>query len=558
MDLVASLVAKSLVVVYGVAAGVTRYRLLEPIRQYAARELDDQATERLCGRFIDYWSATLAALYDTSGRVVRRNYEPAMSLEVDQADITTTIEWALAAGRIDDAMAILASPFGDLLLLQGSAFEPVSRGTDLALEHRESISPGNLLWALEVAGGIACSVSENETWLGYATLGIENARSTEERHWFELNAAIATDRLGRHDDAAKMLDRIIDQADDPGLSASALLAQAEHEVPKQAWSLTQRAMEISPIDSLAWWGEESAAWAIGKAAADSGRYDVAAQMEERSAELSRRCGWRVQECHAIAVLSRVYAARGRLDEAAALIAEAIPVARRILGPNFTALVVLLRAADIARLRGDFSKARGYVEEARRSVERHDIQAQGMVAATYQAALIARDDQDRANARKLLDGLIRTFVVSGQASERVSLSQVHNARASVELRRTDPIRALEDLGEVLAESRQLSHLDTVDAVDLVAIAFAQQERAELAARLKGSIDHERDESGLAGYPPDESLRDEWMRHAQSILIDDWAAAVERGRAMTLDDAVELANTEAHSGRESRPRARHFGG
>jgi predicted ATPase/DNA-binding SARP family transcriptional activator len=558
LDLVASLVAKSLVVVDRVSRGSTRYRLLEPIRQYAARQTDDQATERLRGRSIDYWSATLAASYDTSGRVVLRNHEPAMSLEVDQTDVTAVVEWALNAGRFEDAMAILASPFGDLLLLQGSAAEPVTRWTDLALEHRESISPGTLLWALEVAGGIACSVSDNETWLGHATLGIENARSTEERHWFELNAAIATDRLGRHDEAAMMLDRVISQADDPGLRASALLARAEHEVPKQAWILTQRAMEVSPIGSLGWWTEESAAWAIGKAAADSGRYDVAAQMEERSAELSRRCGWRMQECHAIAVLSRVYAARGRLDEAAALIAGAMPEARRILGPNFTALVVLLRAADIARLGGDLSKARGYVEEARRSVERHDIQAQGMVAATYQAALIARDDQDQANARKLLDGLIRRFVVSGQASERVSLSQVHNARASVELRRADPKRALEDLGEVLAESRQLSHLDMVEAVDLVAIAFAQQGRAELAALLKGAIDHARDESCLAIYPPDESLRDEWMRHSQSILIDDWDTSVKRGRAMTLEDAVELATTEARSARDSRPRARHARG
>ena len=557
VDLVASLVARSLVMVDSATGGTTRYRLLEPIRQYAARELDDQATERLRCRFIDYWSTTLAASYDTGGRVTLRNHEPALSLEVDQADATAAVEWALATERFEDAMAILASPFGDLLLLQGSASEPVSRWTDLALEHRESISPGALLWALEVAGGIACSVSDNETWLGHAMLGIKNARSTDERHWFELDAALATDRLGRHDEAAKMLDRVVSQADDPGVTASALLAQAEREVPQQAWSLTERAMEISPIDSLATWTEESAAWAIGKAAADSGRYDVAAQMEERSAELSRRYGWRMQECHATAVLSRVYAARGRLDEAATLIAEAMPAARRILGPNFTALVVLLRAADIARLRGDLSKARGYVEEARRSVERQDIQAQGMVAATYQAALIARDDQDQANARKLLDNLIRTFVVSGQASERVSLSQVHIARASVELRRSDPIRALEDLGEVLTESRQLSHLDMVDAVDLVAIAFAQQGRAKLAARLKGAIDHERDKSGLAVHPPDESLRDLWMRHAQSILIDDWDAAVERGRAMALEEAVEVATTEAHSSRESRPAARQTG-
>ncbi|MEN8115215.1 MAG: BTAD domain-containing putative transcriptional regulator, partial [Actinomycetota bacterium] len=54
LDLVGSLVDKSLVVVDRLLGGSTRYRLLEPIRQYAAQQLDDPATEQLHDRLVDY------------------------------------------------------------------------------------------------------------------------------------------------------------------------------------------------------------------------------------------------------------------------------------------------------------------------------------------------------------------------------------------------------------------------------------------------------------------------------------------------------------------------
>ena len=549
--LVGSLVEKSLIVVDRVVDGSTRYRLLEPIRQYAARELDETATEELQDRSVDYWTATLAASYDPSEHIVARSHERARRLEVDQANLAAAIEWALASGRFEDAMVIFASPFGDLLMLQLSAFGSVTRWINTALKHRETIPPGVLLWALEVAGRIACSVSQNAQWLGYVELQELGARSAEERHLIEISAAVATDRLGRHDEAATMFDRIITQAQDPGLQASALLARAEREPPRQAWILTQQAMDISPIDSLGWWTEESAAWAIGGTAADAGQYGVAVRMEERSVALSRLCEWRMQECHAVAVLARVYAAIGRLDEAAAVIAEAVPVARRILGPNFTALVVLLRAADIARLKGDLDRAISCVEEARLAIERDDIQEQGAVATIHQSALIARDEQDHGRARELLDGLVERFVVSGQASNRVSLPQVRIARAGVELRGGDPDRAMEDLASILADPSQLSHLDSVEAVDLTAIAFAQRGRAEIAARLKGAVDGERERSGLVVQAPDVQLRETAMQYAQDAFDGDWGAVVEEGRAMTLDEAVELARSETSSDRELPP-------
>ena len=65
VDFVGSLVEKSLVVVEGGSTGPTRFRLLEPVRQFASRAVDDQqaaATPRPDCRLT--WSVTLARSYE--------------------------------------------------------------------------------------------------------------------------------------------------------------------------------------------------------------------------------------------------------------------------------------------------------------------------------------------------------------------------------------------------------------------------------------------------------------------------------------------------------------
>ncbi|MEN8114779.1 MAG: BTAD domain-containing putative transcriptional regulator [Actinomycetota bacterium] len=550
VDLAAGLVDKSLVVVDRVIGGATRYRLLEPIRQFAARELDESTTDQLRSRFVDYWSATMAASYDSNSPVAVRDHERAKALDVDRANLTNAVEWALASGRFDDAMVIFGSPFGDLLMLQGSAVGLASRWMETALEHREEVPLRVLVCALETACSIASSDWQMEASLGYAELAIEASQTSEERYWFELSAAVAVNRMHRHDEADGMFDRIAAQARDPGLRASALLAKAQYAPPRQAWALSEAAMELSPIDSLGWWNEGRAAWLIGEAAAGSGRYDVAVEMEERSVELSRLSGWLIGESTSAVVLTWLYAISGRLVEASALIHDVVPLVRRIVGFHVTTPAALIRAADVARLQGDLSMARGYVDEVEQMAERLDGQWADIVEAEaiYEAALIARDDHDQAHAGELLDGLAEDLDVHGQASDPMSIQRVRIARASVELGRGDPDRALEDLKALLGDPERLFHIDALEAVDLTAIAFAQQGRAEQAARLKGAVDRERDDCGLVIYPPDALLRKTAMRHAQTVVEDDWDAFVQQGRAMSLEEALAHAAAEADAARE----------
>ena len=543
-DLVESLVDKSLVVVDGVFRGSTRYRLLEPIRQFVARQTSDRTSERLRTRFVDYWSAALVGSFDPAAPVGLRDHEAAWNLDADEANLTAAVEWAMATERFEEATAILAGPFGDLLAMHGSAFELTSRWMDKAIGHIDAISPGLLLWALQNVCTIANANWRNEACIRYANLAVGVARTDAERHWFELVRALSTSRMGEHDRAIGLYDRVVAESRDPGMQASALLAKSQYEPPREAWALCESVLDLSSLDSLAWWDEGVAAWLIGVGALDVGRYALALEMEERSLNLSRRDGWAVMHAHAAALVAYLYSVTGRLDEAAALIAETIPVARRILGPNLTIVTVLCRAADIARLRGDPDEARSRLDEARWSCEQGDIMAidSWEWATTRQAALVARDDGAYDIARGLLDDLFGSLVGPGLQQEAELSAGIRITRASIEVRSGNPDGAIEDLKVVLDQRPDLAHFDALEAVDLIAVALTQHGKAMQAAALFGAVNRERANCGVVLPGPDTRIREIAMSQAQAALGDDWDTSVEQGYSMTYEQTVEFAASE----------------
>ncbi len=549
-EVVESLVLKSLIVADVVSGGSTRYRLLEPIRQYAASELSDHSTRQLRDRMIDHWSATLAGPHEPGSRFAWRDHERARELEADQANMTVAVEWALDFGRFEDAMTIFGSPFGDLLMLQHSSAAAASDWMATAVENRAMISSGVLLTALEVAGSIAALAALHEQRLEYAQLAIDLARTSEERRWFELEVASATNRLAGGAKAARMFDSVIAGADSPSLRASALLARTQYAPPAETLALLAEVMELSPLDSLGFYDECSAMIMVANCAGDAGRYDLAIRTTERALDLSRRSGSVGDACQAAVDLAWLYAAQGRLDEAAAVISDAVLAARRIIGPSKSTSFVPWRAASIARQQGDFDEARTYAAEALEAVEEADIGSQGSTMAiftTRELALIARDEGHFDESHALLDDALRRLEDIDHADiVPWALAAIRSVRASVYLRTNDPDLALQHLTAVLAEPHRMMHLESLVAVDLTAIALAQQGRAEPAAHLKGAVDRERETLDLVVRPPDKPLRATAMLLAQTQLGHEWNAAVMQGREMTLEAAIEFAAAEAIKG------------
>jgi predicted ATPase len=96
LELLSQLVNKSLVVVERQPGEVTRYRLLETIRQYARdRLLEAQDGESTRGRHLGFF---VAWVQQVTAR--HRHTEPeiwAGQLELEQDNLRTALEWALSA-----------------------------------------------------------------------------------------------------------------------------------------------------------------------------------------------------------------------------------------------------------------------------------------------------------------------------------------------------------------------------------------------------------------------------------------------------------------------------
>jgi hypothetical protein len=246
-------------------------------------------------------------------------------------------------------------------------------------------------------------------------------------------------------------------------------------------------------------------------------------------------------------LACLYMERGNPDEADALITEAMQADRRIWGPSDANWDVLEWAARATRLQGELEQARRYVDEALIGAS-EDLESGGHPLAgtttLVESALIARDCGDLGRALEQLDEATRRLDGMGDA-EVVSWirAMTSTAQASIAVRQNDPTRALGFLSGLFEKPGEVVHLERVAAVDLAAIAFAQQGKAEQAARLLGTVDHERERTGLVVRPPDRALRESAIRDTQSVLGHGWDSAVAEGRAMTLDEGLAYAATQA---------------
>jgi len=537
LDLLTSLIDKSLAVPAPSPDGPTRYRLLEPLRQYAARQLNNQHTQTLQHRAVDHWSSQFADCVTTLpifGHEFRESDDRAETLEPDQANLTAAVEWALRSDRFEDAMVIVAGPLGVLLDKLGGYFETVSRWMDIAVTHRHIIAPDVLEAALCSAASIAGGAWENEARARYSLLGMELARNTEIREVFQIAAATALSRLGQRQRAFAMLDQIIAESANPGIQAGVLLSKAAEGFPQQAWECCRQAIDLSTIDAVGGLNELSATWVVGHCAKDVGRYDLAFEMLQRALNLAQDS----VACVGVAAhLADIHIARGHLDEAATIIDEVLATARRSFGSDRSAHMIergLIRAAKIARLQGRYDEASGLVDEWRRVGQSHLE-----LLRIEHEALIARDRGDSEHARELLDGAYRQAKADDGTYAWLDLRDLSGCQASVDLRTGRPDRASEMLGYVLAKADSLRHVTAVDTVDLAGIAFAQLGKAAPAAHLIGAIDRQREETGLVIQPPGQHLREEAVQMTRAALGDRWEAAYRQGMEMSLDEAVEYA-------------------
>jgi tetratricopeptide (TPR) repeat protein len=298
-------------------------------------------------------------------------------------------------------------------------------------------------------------------------------------------------------------------------------------------------MELSNLESMSFWDEPNAALCVGVAARDAGHYDIAGEMFRRALELSREWGYESIEGMAAGFLTTVYGRMGKLEAAQEVVDEALPSVRRQLGPSSTTTRFFLQAAITARCLAQYDDCIRLLNESRLAAERSG-ETHIHIGASLQEALIARDRGLLDEAKRSLDDLTRLIKeASGEYAADFYMTVVRVEQAGIHLRVREPESALQRIGDVFARRAALVHSQEVEIVDLTSIALLQMGRTDVAARLMGAADAEREQTGLVVEPPDRPLLDEARQQVRSQLGDTWEAEYEKGRAKSLDETLELA-------------------
>ena len=328
LDLLASLVEKSLLRQVETGEGEPRFQMLETIRQYGLRLIDTlEEGSAVRGRQLDY-------LLDLALRA-----EPALTgpdqaewldrLERDYENMVAVMDWGLEAGEVEKAVR-LGSAMWWFFWLRGH-FGEMRKRLDLALQ-RGGALPRSLRANLHVASG------------AMATLDGEG------------------DLAARHYEKAVALER--ERKDPRGMPralrgfASALGNLGQHEA---AVPFYEEALRIDrDLGNRA--GESAALRGMGKVALSLGNLDVAQDHFERALDIARSMGEPQHTAYALAGLGDVAREQGQLEEAARLYAEGLRHCRQ-LGSRPGVLSALQNLAFTEMASSDFESAEARFTEA---------------------------------------------------------------------------------------------------------------------------------------------------------------------------------------------------
>ena len=87
---------------------------------------------------------------------------------------------------------------------------------------------------------------------------------------------------------------------------------------------------------------------------------------------------------------------------------------------------------------------------------------------------------------------------------------------------------------------LFHFVVANMEATLPLLMALEMKAVPAARLFAAVDAERERTGLVVLPPEVPVREAAIEHGRAFLGDAWESEVERGRLMSLDEAVDYAS------------------
>ncbi len=255
---------------------------------------------------------------------------------------------------------------------------------------------------------------------------------------------------------------------------------------------------------------------LGNVALDQGDYIEARRFHEASLAIKRKLSdeWGIS----MSLNNLGLVARGEGDDtwAHALMEESLAVCRK-LGDKMGISRALDNLGIVARNQGDYARARRLHEES--VAIRRELGSKTMAAYSQtNLACVATDQGDYGEAFSLFS---EALLVLQEAGDRRVVAE-----------------CLEGLGEVAAAS---TGANAGMGTDVKAKGSSVGAECERAAALFGAAEVLREETGARVAPADCVRHQRYLAIAQAALGEEiaWDAAWTRGRAMTMQEAIEYA-------------------
>lgn len=414
IDLLASLVEKSLVRQEETGEGEPRFQMLETIRQYGLGLLDSLGEGTAARRLqLDYFLelAMRAEPFLTGPDQA----EWLDRLDRDHENVAAIMDWALEVGEVESAVR-LGSAMWWFFWLRGH-FEEMRTRLELALQRAADLPP-SLQANLHVASG------------AIATMDGEGELAA--RHYEQ---ALELER-GRKDG------RGVPRALRSLASSLVNLGRSEEALPLYEEAL---AMDRGFGNSL---GECAALRGLAKAALHIGELDRAGELYSQALALARSIGDRHYVAYGLAGLGEVARQRGRLDEAEALYQEGLDLCRRI-GSQPGIASALQHLATIALASGKPDRSEELYREAL-EIDRRLNNKRGIAFSLAGLGATAVMRQDRERGVRIL-GAAERLIGSSGAVLPPHEQQWWQDRFTTAVQALGTTRS----GDLLAEGRSLS-------------------------------------------------------------------------------------------------------
>jgi predicted ATPase len=406
INLLFGLVEQSLVVVDAPSDGATRYRMLEPIRQFAARRAEETGErDQLSNRHLD-WCLSLAE------RAAKELVGPAQQqwldrLEREHDDLRAALAWS----EQDRSRALSGLQLATALWRFWETRGYLTEGRtwlDHALAANKD-GPAELrAEALNVAGNLANDQGDyaRAHALLEASLGLRRNLDDMRATGLSLNdLANVVLNLGDHERATSLYTEALSlfRAHATGWEVAIGLQNLGMVVGYQGDN--ERALALLE-ESLSLWeqfGETTLRArvldALGEAVRRQGDLDRAARWHEESLAMRRKLGDKRGTAIGLNNLGLVARYRGDYAEATRLLEESLQI-RQLIGARTGIANALSALADVARCQGETSRARELYQQAVRLRQQLRIN-EGLADCLLGLADLARIDGQPRRAARLL-------------------------------------------------------------------------------------------------------------------------------------------------------------